>query len=92
MTNDLESVLFLSINAHVMLISNLWTNQGLVNGAMDTVDDIKYKLERTSPSLSTELAPHAFPLCLAWAFTIQKSQGLTLPHLDFCFKIYKIPG
>jgi len=35
------------------LISNLWTNQGLVNGAMGTVVDILYELGRTPPSLPT---------------------------------------
>ncbi|RIB04686.1 hypothetical protein C2G38_2221696 [Gigaspora rosea] len=33
-TNGLEPVLFLSIGARNMLMSNLWTNQGLVNKAI----------------------------------------------------------
>ncbi|CAG8855896.1 1402_t:CDS:2, partial [Gigaspora margarita] len=33
-TNGLEPVLYLSVGAHIMLIFNLWANQGLVNGAM----------------------------------------------------------
>ncbi|CAG8706080.1 13222_t:CDS:2 [Cetraspora pellucida] len=52
-TNSLEPVLFLSIRAHIMLISNLWTNQGLVNRAMSTVINIIYELGRLLLSLPT---------------------------------------
>ena len=52
-TNGLEPVLFLSNGARIMLISNLWTNQGLVNGAMGTIIDIMYELGMSPPTLPT---------------------------------------
>lgn len=52
-TNGLEPVLYLSIGARIMLIFNLWANQGLVNGAMGTIIDIIYELGRSPPSLPT---------------------------------------
>ncbi|CAG8666979.1 16356_t:CDS:2 [Cetraspora pellucida] len=116
-TNSLDPILFLSIGAHVMLISNLWTNQGLVNRTMGMVVDILYELGRTPPLLPTVILAKMnnymgsmisilnyhkvvpiwlikytwkgksencfrmqFSLCLAWAITIHKSQGLTLQH------------
>ena len=35
--NNLKDVLYLSVGAYVMLISNMWTEVGLHNGAKGTV-------------------------------------------------------
>ena len=41
--NGLEPVICLAKFARVMLISNLWVDAGLVNGAMGTIDEICYR-------------------------------------------------
>ena len=98
-----------------MLISNLWTEVGLVNGSMGIIQDILFedqgppalpkavlvKFEKyNGPTIKTtegdEAVPIApikrswedkngtncsrlqVPICLAWAITVHKSQGLTL--------------
>jgi len=111
----LEAVLLLAKGCRIMLMANLWTEVGLVNGSMGIVKDILFENEGP-PALSTvifikfdeyngptikdvkgdEVVPIApirrswenkngkmcsrlqIPICLAWAITVHKSQGLTL--------------
>jgi len=104
--------LLLTVGARVMLTRNLWTDVGLVNGALGVVHSILYNEDNirfpvvvivkfdkyTGPSVFTEtvncvpIPPSSsfsesygpvyertqYPLKLAWAITIHKSQGLTL--------------
>ena len=50
--SGLEPVIHLAHNARVMLISNLWVEAGLVNGALGTVKAICYST-REPPALPT---------------------------------------
>ncbi|KAE8749142.1 hypothetical protein FOCC_FOCC004048 [Frankliniella occidentalis] len=45
----LHPVLYLAKNARIMLKSNLWTEKGLVNGAMGTIVDIVYEEDKNPP-------------------------------------------
>jgi ATP-dependent exoDNAse (exonuclease V) alpha subunit len=114
----LASELYISIGARVMLTQNLWTEMGLVNGALGIVRDISWLAGPVNPGdmpefilvefdqysgpefgdcgsnripvfLSTRqfdlnsiaCARVQFPLRLAYALTVHKSQGLTLSQI-----------
>ena len=111
----LEAHLLLAKGAKVMLRINLWTEVGLVNGSVGTIQGIMFEEGQGPPSLpiavlvefegyngpaiitaeGNKIVPIApirhtwtgkngtctrlqVPICLAWAITVHKSQGLTL--------------
>ena len=47
----LHSVLYLSVGCRVMLRKNLWVEKGLVNGAIGTVLDTVYDIDKRPPAL-----------------------------------------
>ena len=51
----LESIICLAHQARVMLTSNLWTDAGLVNGAMGTIKAICYQNGKAPPDLPTSV-------------------------------------
>lgn len=110
--------LLLRVGAQVMLLKNLNTAEGLVNGARGTVIGFERSNGRSAhyPMLPivkfdvivgserhevTEVLPHdtwdvkngdtilakriQIPLMLAWAISIHKSQGMTIPLLEVSF-------
>jgi ATP-dependent DNA helicase PIF1 len=121
---NLPCVLKLSIGSKIMLLQNIWTERGLVNGATGVVVNIVWGPTNTRPNTTPPLAVLVavddytgpglfqdsnnrpvipvfplsrsfyfnnisltrtqFPLQLAWAITIHKSQGLTLEQAVIC--------
>jgi ATP-dependent exoDNAse (exonuclease V) alpha subunit len=113
---NLHAILLLSLGARVMLIENIWTENGLVNGALGTIHDIIWSAGSdcrrdppfavlvafdgyNGPALNgdevTKIVPFfrstrefiykssnhrriQFPLTVAYAITIHKSQGITV--------------
>lgn len=113
--DGLEPKLFLAKGAKIMLRKNLWTEQGLVNGAIGHIVDIVYNQDsrpsydapallichfpsykgpyldpekKTVPIITEQRSwttdsgiqctREQFPVSLAYATTVHKSQGLTL--------------
>jgi ATP-dependent DNA helicase PIF1 len=112
---NLHNVLLLCVGARVMLTENLWTENGLVNGALGTVMDILWSQESNchedpplavmvsfdgynGPQLDSNTSNSVpifrstrqftlgtqdcyrsqFPLIVAYAITVHKSQGITV--------------
>ncbi|KAG7188576.1 hypothetical protein KM043_008207 [Ampulex compressa] len=93
--------LVLKVGAQVMLLKNINTSKGLVNGARGVVtkfvnetpliqfrSGITYQAKMEKWSLRTSTGAiiwrKQIPLKLAWAFSIHKSQGLTLDCVEMC--------
>lgn len=97
--------LTLKVGARVMLLANLDLSKGLANGTLGIVECVdgepriqfdngktvdmeksEYELIKGEDTLATR---SQYPLRLAWAITIHKSQGMTIPkveaHLKRCF-------
>ena len=51
--DDLELELLIAVGARVMLTSNLWTDVGLVNGALGVIQQIVYNLGISTPEPAT---------------------------------------
>lgn len=120
--DNLDGEFNVAIGCRVMLTSNLWVENGLVNGSMGTVHDLVWK-PGSDPSISSPFvilckfdnydlerptygdtgavpifqkqskfeynncncSRTQFPLRVAYAITVYKSQGLTLPRVVLNF-------
>ncbi|VDO85095.1 unnamed protein product, partial [Schistosoma curassoni] len=88
------SVLNLKVGAQVMLLRNLDTGRGLVNGARGVIEKINndnglpevrfYSAKWTIRGVDAEeiASRRQLPLTLAWAISIHKSQGITLEYAE----------
>ncbi|XP_070203111.1 ATP-dependent DNA helicase PIF1-like [Littorina saxatilis] len=82
----LMSTLMISVSTRVMLIRNICTSDGLVNGAMglgvslsSIQNGIPIKpIEHTFMFLGHQIVRSQFPLMPSWACTVHKVQGLSL--------------
>ena len=68
MANRLINLLYLSIGSRVMLKSNLWTDKGLVNGALGYVRKIIYQLELHPPDNAPDVLMIEFDHFLGTTF------------------------
>jgi len=51
MAHSLEAQLLLTRDVRIMLIANLWTEVRLINGSIETIQNLLFKEDQESPSL-----------------------------------------
>ena len=103
----LEPVIHLSVGARVMLITNLWVEVGLVNGAVGTVISIVYETggppdlplavlvkfdNYTGPTFSNQTVP-IVPVRRTWLSSASSCSRLQIPlKLAWAVTIHKAQG